>query len=71
MSEGYVYDDAARARVTAALAAVDRSHALHPECSLCGQRTTGLDRFGLCSKVSVPHEEWRAEMRANEKTGAR
>ncbi|MDF2555769.1 MAG: MPMin1 gp20 [Microbacterium sp.] len=63
------YDDAARARVTAALAEIDANQAHLPTCALCGQRSLKLDRFGLCSKVSQPHLDWRAGVRADEKAG--
>ena len=67
----WVPDAASKARVAADLARIDNLHALHPECALCGQRAVVLDRYGLCRKVSVPHEEWRAEMRAHEKASVR
>ncbi len=66
----WVCDDASRARTAAALAEIDRKQAHLPTCALCGQRSLKLDRFGLCSKVSKPHQDWRAGVRADEKTGA-
>ncbi len=56
---------------TAALAEIDRHHAQHPTCALCGQRTIKLDRFGLCSKISEPHKKWRAETRAEQQATGR
>lgn len=67
----WTFDDAARARVQAALDAIDRRHEVLPECALCGQRAATLDRFGLCSKTSEPHMEWRAGIRADTKAGIR
>lgn len=65
----WVLDDASRARTAAALAEVDAVQANSPTCALCGQRARVLDRFGLCSKTSDPHKEWRAGVRAEEKNG--
>jgi hypothetical protein len=65
----WVFDDAARARVAVALAEIDANQAHLPTCALCGQRSLKLDRFGLCSKVSQPHLDWRAGVRADEKAG--
>lgn len=42
-----------------------------PTCRLCGQRTGQLDKFGLCSKTSEAHKDWRAGVRAEMKAGAR
>jgi len=42
------------------LAQIDRAHARYPKCKLCGQRVRRLDQYGLCSKVSQPHEDYRA-----------
>lgn len=67
----WVNDDASKARVAAALADVDAGQSAAATCALCGQRTYRLDRFGLCSKKSQPHEEWRAGVRADEKAGAK
>lgn len=66
----WVLDDAARARAAAELDRIDAGHEGKPTCAACGQRVNRLDRFGLCSKTSVMHEEWRAGVRADEKTGA-
>ena len=41
---------------------VDMVHEGKPACRLCGQITNGLDRFGLCSKVSPAHREWRGDV---------
>lgn len=41
-----------------------------PACGLCGQRAGQLDKYGLCSKVSQAHKDWRAGVRA-ERAGAR
>lgn len=60
-----------RAVTRAALAGIDVAQSAWPVCRLCGQRTVKLDRFGLCSKTSKPHQEWRAEVRADMKAGAR
>lgn len=40
---------------------VDMVHEGKPQCRLCGQTVNRLDKFGLCSKVSDPHKEWRGE----------
>lgn len=58
----WVLDDAARGRIDAEYARIEALHAGKPECSLCGQRANALDEYGLCSKVSDPHKEWRAQM---------
>lgn len=63
----YVFDDAARARAQVELDRIDVKQAGHPTCALCGQRAATLDRFGLCRKVSDPHKDWRAGVRADEK----
>ena len=55
----------------AVLAAIDDRQAVHAECALCGQRSVRLDKFGLCSKKSRPHNDWRDEVRADLKAGAR
>lgn len=39
-------------------------------CSLCGQLSNRLDDFGLCSKVSESHVQWRARVRRIEKAAA-
>lgn len=70
----WVFDDDAKARVAAELAAIDMSHEGKPTCALCGQRCNSLDRAGLCSKVSEAHKDWRAGVRADRratKAGAR
>lgn len=69
--EEYVYDDDARARQEAELARIEATQAWMPVCALCGQRAVELDEFGLCSKISTPHKEWRAGVLADEKTGTR
>jgi hypothetical protein len=60
------------ARARAALAEVDKKFVGLPVCSLpnCEQRVWRLDEFGLCSKVSAPHREWRDRARARVKAGA-
>ena len=63
--------DASRAATAEALARIDRAQASYPRCALCGQRCVKLDRFGLCSKTSEPHQEWRARGRAERKAGVR
>lgn len=52
----------ARARIDVELQAIDIAHEAKgfPKCELCGQRCRKLDEFGLCSKVSESHREWRA-----------
>lgn len=65
----WVLDDAAKARAASALADVEARQATLSECSLCGQRAARLDRFGLCSKTSEQHAEWRAGVRDDEKAG--
>lgn len=73
--KGWVLDPSQTERVRALqaeeMARIDRAQAHYPQCALCGQRATSLDRFGLCSKVSDPHKEWRAGVRADEKAGVR
>ncbi|MCC2030638.1 hypothetical protein [Microbacterium allomyrinae] len=54
-----------------AMARIDRTHTGYPVCGLCGQRVIKLDRFGLCSKVSQPHQDDRAAARADEKAANR
>ena len=60
-----------RAVTQEALAEVDHQQRNAPTCALCGQRTAELDRYGLCSKVSDDHKDWRADVRADRKAGAR
>jgi len=67
----YVFDDAARERVAAELARVNQEQAGYQRCGLCGQRVGRLDKFGLCSKTSEAHQEWRAAERAERKAGRR
>ncbi|WEG10408.1 hypothetical protein PU630_07635 [Microbacterium horticulturae] len=67
----YVFDDAARERATAELGRVDREQAGYPRCGLCGQQAGRLDKFGLRSKTSEAHQEWRAAARAERRTGRR
>ena len=50
---------------------VDMIHEGKPACRLCGQITNGLDRFGLCSKISPTHQEWRGEVPRKTKAGKR
>lgn len=43
-----------------------------PQCRLCGQTVYRLDKFGLCSKVSDAHREWRGDpVPRKKKAGAR
>ncbi len=51
-----------RALTLEQLRIVDMIHEGKPACRLCGQITNGLDRFGLCSKISPAHREWRGEI---------
>lgn len=60
-----------RAVTLSALAAIDEAERFAPTCALCGQRAAVLDRFGLCSKTSETHQDWRAGVRADRKAGAR
>lgn len=60
-----------RAVTLAALAAIDHQQRNAPTCRLCGQRANQLDKYGLCSKVSDDHKDWRADVRADRKAGAR
>ena len=53
-----------------ALAEIDAIQAGSPTCRLCGQRTRRLDKYGLCSKNSEPHKDWRAGVRAEMKAGS-
>lgn len=77
--EGPVVDEDAPAKeyqldrdaVAAALAEIDQRQAHHPTCALCGQRAVRLDKHGLCSKNTKPHEDWRKEARADAKAGRR
>lgn len=50
---------------------VDMIHEGKPACRLCGQTVNHLDKFGLCSKVSDSHKEWRGEPVPRKKNGAR
>lgn len=45
----------------AELRIVDMIHEGKPACRLCGQTVNDLDKFGLCSKVSDAHKEWRGD----------
>lgn len=40
---------------------VDAIHEGKPTCRLCGQVVNRLDTFGLCSKVTPAHKEWRGD----------
>lgn len=42
-----------------ALRIVDMIHEDKPQCRICGQTANRLDAFGLCSKTSDPHREYR------------
>ncbi|WP_292788422.1 MULTISPECIES: hypothetical protein [unclassified Microbacterium] len=53
------------------LRVVDMIHEGKPACRLCGQITNGLDRFGLCSKVSPAHREWRGDVAPAKKARTR
>ncbi len=57
-------------QVRAEMENLDAMFSAWPECRLCGQRTAQLDRYGLCSKTSQPHKDWRAGVRADMKAGA-
>lgn len=50
-------------RARAHLARIDQQHVTRPVCALegCGQRVNELDKHGLCSKESVPHQEARGK----------
>lgn len=39
-------------------ARINAGHADYPKCP-CGQRAIALDKFGLCSKIDVRHQERR------------
>ena len=65
----WVYDDAAKARVQAALDEIDRNQAGFPQCVVCGQRCIRLDKAGTCSKVSERAEPHRIH-RERAKAGA-
>lgn len=60
-----------RAVTLAALEAIDHRQRPFPACALCEQRAVKLDRFGLCSKTSEAHQDWRAGVRNDMKAGAR
>lgn len=70
-AQEWLLDAAARSRIDAELSRIDQGHEAKPTCALCGQPANVLDRFGLCSKTSDPHEDWRAGVRRDEKAGAR
>lgn len=53
------------------LRVVDMIHEGKPACRLCGQITNGLDRFGLCSRVSPAHREWRGDVAPAKKARTR
>jgi len=38
---------------------VDMIHEGKPQCRLCGQTVNRFDQFGLCSKTSDVHQQWR------------
>ncbi|AQY02058.1 hypothetical protein [Microbacterium foliorum] len=40
---------------------VNAIHEGKPTCRLCGQVVNRLDAFGLCSKVTAAHKEWRGD----------
>lgn len=54
-------DAASRARAAAALDAVAARQAHLPQCALCGQRSIRLDPYGLCSKTSASHQQYRTQ----------
>ncbi|ABR10450.1 MULTISPECIES: hypothetical protein [Bacteria] len=60
-----------RAVTLAALADIDAVQAGAPTCALCGQRAIRLDTYGLCSKTSEQHKDWRAGVRTDRKAGVR
>ncbi|MEI3845231.1 MULTISPECIES: hypothetical protein [unclassified Microbacterium] len=60
-----------RAVTLRALEEIDAIQAGSPTCRLCGQACRQLDRYGLCSKTSEAHKDWRAGLRADMKAGAR
>ncbi|WP_288874205.1 hypothetical protein [uncultured Microbacterium sp.] len=53
------------------LRVVDMIHEGKPACRLCGQVVNRLDMFGLCSKTSEAHKEWRGETAPRKKNGVR
>jgi hypothetical protein len=75
--QGWVWDDAAKARVAVALAEIDAKNARQLaagqlfECALCGQLVRALDKFGLCSKDKGEHAEWRVDVAPAKATGRR
>lgn len=65
------------AALAAARAELDRIQAFHEtqcelcrRCALCGQLTHRLDDFGLCTKISTPHLEWRQRVNKMEAAAA-
>lgn len=60
--------------LAAAAAELDRIQRFHEEecqrCTLCGQLAVRLDDFGLCSKTSEPHLQWRQKVRRMEAAAA-
>ncbi|WP_337004053.1 MULTISPECIES: hypothetical protein [unclassified Microbacterium] len=50
-----------RERIADELRNVDAIHEGKPKCRLCGQVVNRLDTFGLCSKVTAAHKEWRGD----------
>lgn len=60
-SQTVLYDEeGAMARTLDALAEVAEAQAGASPCVLCGQRVNIPDLWGLCSKVTDDHREYRA-----------
>jgi hypothetical protein len=63
--KGWLLDPSQQERVRTLhienMARIDEIQTGYPECALCGQRAIHLDTFGLCSKTSQSHREWRAD----------
>lgn len=60
-----------RERIVDELRNVDAIHEGKPTCRLCGQVVNRLDTFGLCSKVTTAHKEWRGDAVPGKKTRKR
>ncbi|MCK2031242.1 hypothetical protein [Microbacterium galbinum] len=60
-----------RERIADELRNVDAIHEGKPTCRLCGQVVNHLDKFGLCSKVSPAHREWRGDVVQSKKKAGR
>lgn len=60
-ADEWVLDEAARARIDAAYADIERAQETMPRCRFCGQRSARLDGRGSCSRVTEEHRRLVAE----------